>query len=164
MRYFPAKPCLRSGNGISGLARCDPTSAQRHQGQLRLLCDILPPPTLRLEAGASRSSTATRTVSTSYPRVSHGFVLCFMPTLFSYLRFVCLQRHLYLCRDVSDSKCNPTLLQTSLLFRDFGIRKYCIPVSLQRTYLPLPEIQRLRHCLHIQIFNAHTIISIGYLP
>ena len=29
------------------------------------LCDILPPPTLRLEAGASRSSTAACTVSAS---------------------------------------------------------------------------------------------------
>ena len=64
-------------------------------------------PTYR--GGASRSSMVTHTVSTSYPRVSHGSCLGFMLMLFSYLHFVCLQQRFYLCYDVFDSMGKSTL-------------------------------------------------------
>ena len=90
-----------------------------------------PPP---IEVGASRSSTATRTVSTSYPRVSHGSCFGFTLMLFSYLHFVCLQQRLYLCYDVLYSKDKSILWQTVFLYRNFGIHKHCIFVNLQRIY------------------------------
>ena|GEM_PF-6861940 len=59
------------------------------------LSDILP----TCRGGASLSSTTTCTVSTSYPRVSHGSYFYFMLMLISYPHAVCLQKHLFLCYD-----------------------------------------------------------------